>query len=63
MKFRSKVKIIIKFGPKQKDNIEIDTDVSEIRWDENSFIIRGLFRKNMIKIGEENGKHIDRNIN
>lgn len=57
MKFKNKVAIIIKFGYKQKDKIEINTNTAEIKWDKNSFIIRGLFKEDVIKVGE-NEKYI-----
>jgi len=53
MKFNHKVKIVMRFGPNQQDMFEIDASTAEIRWDANSFEIRGLIKENVIKVNPE----------
>ena len=45
-----KVTVTIKFGPKLVDSLVIDASRAEIRFDGNSFMIRGLFLDNVIKV-------------
>lgn len=53
MRVDKKVQVILKFGPGQADTLVIDAARAEIRWDKNSFIIRGLLQDNIIKIENE----------
>jgi hypothetical protein len=53
MKFSNKVKIVIRFGRNQQDMFEIDAARAELRWDANSFEIRGLIKENVIKVNPE----------
>jgi len=54
MKFGNRVKVIIFYGKNQKDKFEINAELAEIRWDKNSFQIRGLFNPDVIKVEKEN---------
>ena len=53
MKINTQTIIIIKYGKNQQDEFKINADVAEIRWDGNSFIIRGLFKKDKIKVSRD----------
>lgn len=56
MRMDKKVKIIVRYGPHKTDEFSIDAVKAEIRWDKNSFMIRGLFEDNILKIeGTDNG--------
>lgn len=49
-----KVTVSIKFGPKLLDTLSIEASRAEIRFDGNSFVIRGLFSDDVIKVEEDN---------